>query len=258
MQHNIGITLSGGGARGIAHTGVLKALEDNGIYPDIISGCSAGALVGSLYAQGLPPQEIFQFVEKKSIYSIVRMGMPNKGMMELSYFRQILLKNIPHASFEGLKKPFYLSVTNMNNGNCEIISHGNLIDFVMASSSIPILFKPVVINDQLYIDGGLFNNLPIEPIRSSCNCLIGVNVNPVHRTEKLSSMMEIAQRVITLNLMVNMESRMQQCDVMIEPDTSKFSIFSVSRAKELYDEGYRAAKSKVKEIKRILDSQQKN
>ncbi|MBC8048046.1 MAG: patatin-like phospholipase family protein, partial [Fimbriimonadaceae bacterium] len=251
-MHNIGITLSGGGARGIAHTGVLQCLEDNGIYPEIISGCSAGALIGSLYAQGLPPQEIFQFVEKKSLYSIVKMGMPNKGMMELSYFRQVLQKNIPHDSFEQLKKPFHLSVTNLYKGTSEIISSGKLIDYVIASASIPLAFKPVHIGKYLYTDGGVINNLPTEPVRPHCNFLIGVNVNPIKYTEQLAGMWDVGFRVLFLTLMVNSAENKKACDILIEPDVEQYTLFSVNKAKELYDLGYAATKRSIPQLKEKL------
>lgn len=249
FKHNIGITLSGGGARGIAHTGVLQCLEDNAVFPEIISGCSAGALVGSLYAQGFSPKEIFQFIEKKSLYSIVKMGLPNRGMMELSYFRELLKKNIPHDTFEGLQKPFYVSVTNLNTGACEIISSGKLSDFVLASSSIPLAFKPVLIGKNLYVDGGVLNNLPVEPVRSECKMLIGVNVNPVKYTEQLHGMWDIGYRVLFLSLMVNIAENKRLCDVVIEPDTEKYTIFNVNKAKELFELGYAAAEKKLAEIK---------
>ncbi|MFN0276256.1 MAG: patatin-like phospholipase family protein [Chitinophagales bacterium] len=255
IKYNIGITLSGGGARGIAHTGVLQCLEDNGIFPEIISGCSAGALVGSLYAQGLPPREIFQFVEKKSLYSIVKMGMPKRGMMELSYFSELLTKNIPHNSFEGLKKPFYVSVTNLNTGACEIISSGKLIDYVIASSSIPLAFKPLHIGDHIYVDGGVVNNLPVEPVRPQCKLLIGVNVNPVKYTDQLNGMWDVGYRVLFLSLMVNIAENKRLCDVMIEPETEKYTIFSMNKAKELFDLGYAATEQKIDEIKKKLPEQ---
>ena len=84
-KYKIGICLSGGGARGIAHIGVLQAFESAGVFPEIVSGCSAGAMVGALYAAGFAPREIFKLIEHRSLYSIIKMGLPNKGMMELSY-----------------------------------------------------------------------------------------------------------------------------------------------------------------------------
>lgn len=248
----VGICLSGGGARGIAHIGVLQALESAGIFPQVVSGCSAGAMVGALYASGIPPREIYRLIENKSIYSILRMGLPDKGMMELGYFRKILQDNIVHDSFELLQKPFYVSVTNLNTGQAEIIGNGKLIEPVIASQSIPLVFKPQKMGEHLYVDGGVLNNLPIEPIRPLCDILIGVNVNPVRYTEKVNGMRDVGYRVLNLTLMQNMESRLKQCDFVIEPDTGDYTIFDVSRSKNIYDAGYEAALPATELIAQLL------
>ncbi len=240
MNYKIGICLSGGGARGIAHIGVLQALESAGIVPEIIAGCSAGAMVGALYAEGFSPHKIYSLIENKTIYSIIKMGLPNKGMMELAYFRKVLTENIPHDRFEQLKKPFYISVTNLNSGKCEIIGKGKLIDYVIASQSIPLVFKPTQIGEHLFIDGGVMNNLPVEPIRDQCEILIGVNVNPIHHAEKLNSMREVGYRVLNISLNVNMEERLKQCDFVIEPETAGYTIFDINKSKIIYDAGYEA------------------
>ncbi len=252
MRKKIGITLSGGGARGIAHIGVLQALESAGIFPDMISGCSAGAMIGALYAEGYSPRKIYSLIENKSIYSIIKMGLPDKGMMELAYFRKILHENIPHDAFDQLKKPFFVSVTNLNSGDCEIISDGPLTDFVIASQSIPLVFKPQKIGNDLYVDGGVLNNLPVEPLRPLCDILIGVNVTPISYTENLNGMREVGFRILNLSLKTNMESRIKQCDFIIEPDTSTYTIFDVNKSKLIYDAGYEAALPVAEDIIHFL------
>jgi NTE family protein len=179
--------------------------------------------------------------------------MPNRGMMELSYFREVLTKNIPHDSFEGLKKPFYVSVTNLNTGACEIIGSGKLIDYVIASASIPLAFKPVHIGKNIYVDGGVINNLPTEPVRPKCKLLIGVNVNPVRHTNQLNGMWDVGYRVLFLSLMVNIAENKRTCDVVIEPETEKYTIFNVNKAKELFDLGYAAAGNTIAEIKQAIE-----
>ncbi len=255
MQHKIGITLSGGGARGIAHIGVLQALESAGIFPDVISGCSAGAMVGALYAEGFSPRKIYSLIENKSIYSIIKMGLPDKGMMELVYFRKILTENISHDTFEQLKKPFYISVTNLNTGNYEIIGSGKLTDYVIASQSIPLVFKPQKIGDHFFVDGGVLNNLPVEPIRHQCDILIGVNVTPINYTDKLTGMRDVGFRILNLSLMTNMESRMKQCDFIIEPNTSDYTVFDVNKSKLIYDAGYEAALPVAEKIIQFIKSE---
>jgi len=240
-KYKIGITLSGGGAKGVAHIGVLQALESAGIFPDIISGCSAGAMVGALYAAGFSPRDIYKLIEHRSLYSIIKMGVPDKGMMELGYFKKLLTENIPHDSFEKLNIPFYCVVTNLNTGKYEIASTGNLIDYVIASQCIPLVFKPQKIGDYLYVDGGVLNNLPVECIRNQCDVLIGVNVIPVTFSDKLTGMRDVGFRVLNLSLKLNMEERIKLCDYIIEPSTEDFSIFDINKSKTIYDAGYEAA-----------------
>ena len=244
----IGICLSGGGARGVAHIGVLQALESAGIIPYAVSGCSAGAMVGALYCAGLPPRQIFSIIEKKSIYSIIKMGLPDKGMMELAYFKKVLSENIAHDSFELLQKPFFISVTNLNTGSAEIIGNGKLIEPVIASQSIPLVFKPQRIGEHLYVDGGVLNNLPIEPLQEICDIIIGVNVTPVRYAENISGMRDVGYRVLNLTLMQNMASRLKQCDYIIEPDTGGYTIFDITKSKTIYDAGYEAALPVAEEI----------
>ncbi|MEZ5014383.1 MAG: patatin-like phospholipase family protein [Chitinophagales bacterium] len=253
-RYKIGIALSGGGARGVAHIGVLQALESAGIYPEIVSGCSAGAMVGALYCAGFSPHKIYALIENKSIYSIIKMGLPNKGMMELSYFRKILQDNIQPDDFGRLKKPLFISVTNLNTGKAEIIGSGKLIDYVIASQSIPLVFKPQQIHGNMYVDGGVMNNLPVEPIRDQCDLLIGVNVTPVASTDALHGMRDVGYRVLNLSLMVNMDTRLAQCDVVIEPDTARYTIFDLNKSKDIYAEGYESTLKQIDQIKQKLDT----
>lgn len=247
-KYKIGICLSGGGARGIAHIGVLQAFESAGVFPEIVSGCSAGAMVGALYAAGFAPREIFKLIEHRSLYSIIKMGLPNKGMMELSYFKKILQENIEHDSFELLNLPFYVSVTNLNTGDYEIISNGKLVDYVIASQSIPLVFKPQKIGEHFFVDGGVLNNLPVEPLRDQCDILVGVNVNPINYTDKLTGMRDVGFRVLNLTLKMNMEQRINMCDFVIEPATSEYTIFDINKSKTIYDAGYEAALPIVEKI----------
>lgn len=253
MKHPLGIALSGGAARGIAHVGILQALYENDLHPNIISGCSIGAIIGVLYADGMLPENIIKLVEHKNFYSIVRVGLPDKGMMELGYFKDMLTKELKHNSFNALKKEFYLSVTNLNKGGCEVIHLGeNLIEFVIASASIPLVFKPVKINDHYYVDGGVINNLPTEAIREKCEVLIGVNVNTVKYNSNINGIKDVGMRCLDISLKEHVQARLKQCDIVIDPDTSAFSLFDLQKSKDIYQAGYNAALAAVPAIKEKL------
>jgi NTE family protein len=246
MQWSVGLTLSGGGARGIAHIGVIKALEELNIQPDVISGSSAGALVGVLYAAGCTSEEIYSYIRNKSLYSIVKMGIPDKGMMELGYFRNILKSKLPHNHFDQLRIPFYVAVTNLNKGGCEIVHSGEqLIDYVLASATIPLVFKPIQINGHLYVDGGVINNLPVEPLREKCAVLIGVNVNTVHYIQQVAGIRNVGMRCLDISLMEHVQARLQRCDIAIEPELSQYNMFDLHHADAIFEVGYEAAKRAI-------------
>jgi len=177
-MYPIGISLSGGGARGIAHIGVLQALLENGIRPQIFSGSSAGALVGLFYSAGYSPAEIMDVVKKSSLFKIFGFGIGTSGLSDLSYLEKLIIEKIPHNRFEQLPIPFYAAASNITDGFCEYFNTGLLSQVVVASCSIPLVFKPARFNNKTYIDGGFFDNLPIKPIRPLCEKLIAVNVNP--------------------------------------------------------------------------------
>ncbi|MEL6863003.1 MAG: patatin-like phospholipase family protein [Bacteroidota bacterium] len=254
--YKIGVSLSGGGARGIAHAGILKAFEDHLISPEIISGTSAGSIIGALYAAGMKPAEILTFAEENQLWKAIRFGFPITGLTDLSYLKDQISAHITDDRFEALEKPLHLAVTNLNTGQAEIRHKGPLLDTVLASCSIPLVFKPVEIEGQLYVDGGVLNNLPALCLREQCDILIGVNVMPHidQANEDLNSMTEIAIRSFELSIWQNTEPQIAHCDYFIQPNALKqFHIFQFSKAKEIYEVGYEEGMKVIPDIlKEIL------
>ncbi len=252
----IGISLSGGGARGFAHIGVLKALEEHDIFPEVIAGTSAGAIVGALYAAGKTPDEMLDFVSETSIFKIFRVALPNKGLASLDYLRERLVKVIPDDDFASLQKDLYVAVTNLKTGKLEIKNTGLIYETVMASSAIPLVFKPVEIDGQLYVDGGVLNNMPTKPLLRHADAIIGVNVMPnIPVDDKtVNGMIGIAARVFEMSIWANTRPNLQRCDVVIEPTkVIEYNIFNFNRQKEIYELGYEAALEKMPFIKEKLE-----
>ena len=241
MKHEIGISLSGGGARGIAHIGVLQALEENGIFPGVISGASAGAIVGALYAAGKRPLEILDIFQDSSLIRLFKVSLPTIGLTDNSYIKEILAQHIATDDFAALEKELYISVTNLSRGEYEIIYQGELFEIVATSSSIPILFKSREIRGDLYADGGLLNNLPVEPLRSQCRYLIGVNVTPIFYEPDLSNLLQIGYRTLDLVMWSNVEPRLRRCDVVIQPAADVYGFFDMHKTEEIFTLGYEAA-----------------
>lgn len=238
MNPKIGIVLSGGGARANAHIGVLNALNENGIFPDYISGSSAGALIGALYCSGYKPLEILELSKSKEFLNIFKIGLTNKGLTQMTSLRTFLGNHIK-KEFKDLDIPLFVSVSNLNLGNYEIISSGNLVDFVLASCAVPLLFKPVKIKQYLYVDGGLLNNFPVEPLENVCDKIIGVNTNEHFIKENIKGFLEITERCLQLAIWNTTQERVKKCDFTIVIDNPfGYSMFSVKKSQELYQIGY--------------------
>ncbi len=257
-EYNIGLVLSGGGARGFAHLGLIQALNDSGIFPDIISGTSAGALAGVLYADGYTPKEILHMMNTGSRLDFMRPAMPREGLLQIGGIIKILKSGLRAQTFEELKIPLFVAATDLNNGRAEYFSKGKLLEPVIASASIPVLFQPVIINDVYYVDGGVLDNLPLKPIENKCRFLIGSFVNPVGYVEKCSGLINIAERTFMLSMSKEINEKAKKFDLFVAPmELRNYKILDPEKAEELFEVGYKATMEKLKDavIKSLIDLQ---
>lgn len=255
--YKFGIALSGGGARGIVHIGVLAALHKYGIYPEIISGASMGALIGVFYAAGFEPLEILELVKSNKMVKMFKWQLPSGGLVDLKKVLSMLENNIETDDFSSLKKPFYCSVVNLNSGHSEIKSEGKLFQWVLASASIPIIFEPQVIDGNTYVDGGLLNNLPVDSIRHQCRILIGVHVNHNGVEDNISGIKAIAERTFRLVMSQNVRESLSKCDFVIDPpETRKYNTFDFKKADEIFKIGFEETEKRILEIFDSIDLSQ--
>lgn len=249
-MYKLGLSLCGGGARGIAHIGVLQALEENGIFPEIVSGTSAGSIVGGLYCAGLKPAEILNIVQDSSLFKIFNIGFSTTGLTDLSYLDDIIKEKFPSNTFGALLKPFYACAANITDGTCDYVSEGELSSAITASCAIPLIFKPVKIGEKTYVDGGYMDNLPIEPIRKKCKYLIGVNVNHNIFDEDPESILSIGQRLFDITIWQNSEEQAKECDALIDvQQAARYRLFDFHKGEELYKIGYEQANRQLAMIK---------
>lgn len=235
----IGIVLSGGGARGIAHLGVLKALEENGVHPDIISGTSAGAIVGGFYCAGFSPDEILKIIIKTNMLSIFKPAFSWKGLLSMDKFASILKTYLPH-SFEQLLKPLKIAATELEQGKIHYFDSGELIKPILASSCLPVLFNPIEIEGKKFIDGGILNNLPVEGLMGHANPIIASSCNPIGVKKEINSFKDVMERSSILAINGNTLISKAMSHVLIEPDKlTHFSGFDLSKAKDIFETGYR-------------------
>jgi NTE family protein len=256
-MYKIGLTLSGGGAKGIAHIGVIKALLENKIQPEILSGSSAGSIVGTLCAADVKPDDMAYAFNNSSFYKIFRLvGVPGGGFVKLDYLKERLSEFIPVDDFKALKRPMSVCATNLNLGRPVHFSEGTLFDKVMASCSVPWLFNPVEIGGHLFADGGITNNLPCDAIRHQCEILIGSNVKPkvvLQENKDLNSFLSIAQRVTDLSLWTNSKPNVKMLDIYIAPEKIReFSSFNMKKTNELCEIGYEEAMKMMPKIKQVI------
>ena len=260
-SYHIGLTLSGGGAKGIAHIGVIQALLDNNIHPEIISGTSAGSIIGSLYAAGISPDNMINAVNDSSFFKVFRIvGIPGAGLIKLDYLKERMKDFIGEDSFEALKHPMHICATNMNLGRPVIFNSGTLFDKIMASCAVPWLFKPVIIDGYMFADGGITNNMPAQAIRDHCDILIGCNVKPkvvVQSNTDLDSFMGITQRCVDLSLWTNTKPNVKCLDVYISPEKIQgFSSFNMKRTKEMCEVGYEETMKNMPKIMQVLSEKE--
>lgn len=242
-----GIVLSGGAVRCFGHLGVLKALNEHDIYPDIISGVSAGAIVGVFYAEGRSPDEILDLFLNKRLMNFIEINF-SKGLASMNKLRKRLEELLKAREFGDLQRKLVVSATNINTAKVVTFDEGTLIDKIMASSSIPVLFKPIEIDGEYYVDGGVMNNMPIEPISGLCDRIIGVNVNPLGYRKKFENLIDIAERTFHLTIMANFINKRDKFDVYIEPEElENFGLFNLKQGEDIFKAGYTFTRKLLKD-----------
>ncbi|MGM9804829.1 MAG: patatin-like phospholipase family protein [Candidatus Aphodosoma sp.] len=255
QRKNVGIVLSGGGALGFAHIGVLQALEDNGIKPQVISGTSMGALIGAMYANGMSPQDIFEMVKAEQLNKLgsfldisVRNTRKILGASSQDKLHDILLRYLPHDSFDSLQMPFYLCVTNLSDAQMVIMHRGNrLVEYLQGSSCIPGCFAPTVIDGKYYVDGGIYNNLPAQPIRKLCKILIASDVNAAENRKEITSMGDVMSRSLSLLIYENTKEGRNMCDYLINvPVNHSYKTTDYNKFYEIYQIGYSSGMEFIK------------
>ena len=239
-QPRVVLVLSGGGCKSAAQIGVIKSLEAHGIPIDSVIGTSMGSTVGALYCSGMPIQDIERvFIDKevqKSLLSKVILnyclrpikpiaymiaGKPYAGLSDGAGYLKFLRKNLP-AKFSDLKTPFAAVVTNITDGQTTVLADGDLPQAVLASSAVPTLIKPVLINNKLYVDGGLKANLPTNIAQSmSSGLIVSVLVDSSIKPEankKFKSKNNLVMRVADIVMAASDKQLAKSTDILIFPD----------------------------------------
>lgn len=237
----IGLVLSGGGARGMAHAGVLKALDELEVPVSCISGTSSGAMVGVLYAAGVKPDHMVGIMKKNKLFNIGGLSFTMKGLLKTSSFKKIIVENLKVKNFEELNIPVSVCLTDFTNATTLFVDKGSLLDPLIATCSIPLIFTPTIMHGSVMVDGGLLNNFPVEPLIGNCDHIVGVHVNPIGAI-KTVRFKGILERCFQMAIMSTTKTKASHCDLFLEPVAlRKYSVFDTGHANEIFRIGYKAA-----------------
>lgn len=261
----IALVLSGGGALGYAHIGALQALDEAGIRPSFIAGTSIGAIVGAVYAQGYSGNQLYAFLKDRRLHTLARnvhasWRHPGRGIGSYKRVRQLLADAIPHDSFDSLSIPFLCVATNIRTGLAEVRASGtSLSDWVLASASIPVIFKPQLIEGDYYCDGGLVDNLPAAHIPSDAyDICIGIDLVPTHATpteDYYTSRYLINDVYGNMILNINSISGRELCDHIITPHPDvRYGLLDFRHYETLRQRGYDAMKAFLAQHPELIPS----
>lgn len=239
----LGLVLSGGGARGIAHIGALQVFQERGIAPSLIAGTSAGAIIGAFYAAGMQAGEIFEFIRSVEIFSLKRYARNKPGFVDTEKFYTPFRNCFQEDDFSALKLPVLVTATNLLSGAPVIFSEGELVRPLLASAAFPGVFAPVRIDDSYFIDGGVLNNFPVDLVAGKCEKIVGIYVNPFEKRvyKQFKHSLSIIERAYQIRAAHDSLSKFEACNLVISPQGLKrFSTFDLSDMDTIYQLGYEA------------------
>jgi NTE family protein len=248
---NIGLVLSGGGVRGVAHIGVIKALEEHSIFPTHIAGTSAGAIVGALYANGNTWQEILEFFKTVPIFRIDKFAMNKPGFIDTEKLYDSFRTLLKDDDFSVLKLPLHITATNILDGSLKIFTQGELIRPILASASFPGVFTPIQIGEEYFVDGGTLNNFPVDLIAPQCEKIIGVYVNPFEKLniKDLKYSYSVLERAYRIKTAYDSIAKFKDCDILIYPkELKKIGTFSMKEIDAVFELGYEAAIAELRKV----------
>ncbi|WGH75046.1 patatin-like phospholipase family protein [Tenacibaculum tangerinum] len=255
-KHTLGMVLAGGGVKGAAHIGVLKAMEEYEIKPSCIAGTSAGALAAAFYACGYSCDEIIDLVKSYRFFKIGAFSWSKAGMMDIERLLSGFEPYFKDKNFEDLEVDLQIVATNLVTGFSEVFNSGPMFRPILASCAFPFMFAPVEVNDSLYSDGGIINNFPVETLSGKAEKIIGVYLSPLKNITKdrFTTSLDVADRAYRISNRYDSIRKLDQCTWMINPpELQNYGTFTVSKMEEIYHLGYEYGLRLAPEIKKGLE-----
>lgn len=254
-KKKLALVLGGGGAKGFAHIGVLEELDQAGIVPDVIIGCSAGAIVGSLYAANPNLAEFKKLLlsgRKSDVISVSTKDWPY-GLFDKSKLEQYLKNNIKARKFADLKIPFVVTATNLQYGTLTAFSDGDLIPTIVASAAYPGAYKPVAIGGQYFVDCGVTDPVPVRLAKKlGFETVIAVNIAEQLPESPPNHIFGVLKRSMEIAYINQSKYAVEGADVIIDFDFNGIGIFTDGYNEYLYEKGKKATKIALPKIRRAL------
>lgn len=255
MDRQIGLALGGGAVLGAAHVGVLKAIEEMNIRVEYVSGTSIGAFVAALYAFGKKADEISAIAGELDWLDVTHISLSRFGLLTNEKFGALIKEHIGDKNIEDANIPLSFVATDATTGEKVILSQGPLEQAVMASTSIPGIFKPVEINGHLLVDGGVVENVPIETVRElGADFVIAVDLNASHRYNTPKNIIDVIVNSFHFLMQSSTVAQTQQADMLIEPDVSEFSRSDLDQVQALMNRGYKDSMNTLKKISSSVET----
>jgi NTE family protein len=262
MSKTLGLALGSGGARGVAHIGFLQALDEAGIKPDYITGCSMGAVVGGCYASGMSPKEMKKIVlqlKPRDLIDVNPTALTQMSLLRSKKLRDLLASNIGDVEMENLKTPFKCVATDILSGQLHIFESGSTALAVQASSTIPCVFKPVEYRNKLLVDGGCLCRVPVRLVKDmGADVVVAVDVlkNCSERVEKPTNILNMLLRVYDIIDAHNTDEMKIKdeglFDLWLAPEMKGMSQYVIKDLDKAYAEGYALGKENIDKIKELL------
>ena len=249
----IALVLGGGAARGFAHIGVIKALEAQGIVPDMVVGTSAGSVVGALYASGMSGFELQSLALQMQENMLEDWTLPNRGVLKGEALQDFINQKVKNLTIQKLPKPLGVVATDLQSGEMTLFRTGNTGMAVRASSAVPGLFQPVEISGREYVDGGLTSPVPAQSARTmGADFVIAVDISNVSRRDKLTGTLDVLLQTFTIMGHTISRHELEDADVVIRPNTAAVSSTDFEGRHLAILEGEKAAAAIMPELKARL------
>ena len=239
----IGLALGGGAAKGVAHIGVLKALEDANIEVDYIAGTSVGAMIAALYAFRVDVETIGSLARRLTMSKVTSFKLNKTGFFSTESLRELMLEYVGDVAIEDAAIPLSIVATDINSGEEIILTSGSVVDAVCASAAIPGIYIPVEINGRTLVDGGLVQNVPIEALQTAgAGVTIASHLNSVSHYQEISHVLDVMRNAFEIAVSQHTQDQLKEADLLISMDLSDFSLRdNTERYDELFNIGHQAA-----------------